>query len=219
MGPMRRVLTSCGSGLTACIVGLALHRVGMPLSSWAVYDGSWAEWGACQVRAPARGMAAWYDQGAWGGAAWARFPASLRVFRVPCRPARTLRLSSSGPTVVRRWCHQANDRDICREPRYGGKRNAAATLIPKWNAARHSCWTWGVEPLHLGQGIWQQLELKFCWLCWLICRSTWLEDCLYTFSGSANVDLGVFLSGLRLAHYLTLLAPATSKFWQLLLPW
>lgn len=40
------VVTSCGSGLTACVVGLAMHQVGLPLSKWAVYDGSWSEWGA-----------------------------------------------------------------------------------------------------------------------------------------------------------------------------
>lgn len=39
------IVTSCGSGLTACIVGLAMHQLGMPLSRWAVYDGSWSEWG------------------------------------------------------------------------------------------------------------------------------------------------------------------------------
>ncbi|CAE8741392.1 unnamed protein product [Polarella glacialis] len=42
----QQVVTSCGSGMTACVVGLALHQVGLPLGRWAVYDGSWSEWGA-----------------------------------------------------------------------------------------------------------------------------------------------------------------------------
>ncbi|MEO0622852.1 MAG: 3-mercaptopyruvate sulfurtransferase [Pseudomonadota bacterium] len=38
------VITTCGSGVTACILSLALRRIGH--SRNAVYDGSWAEWGA-----------------------------------------------------------------------------------------------------------------------------------------------------------------------------
>ena len=38
------VITSCGSGITAAIINLALERVGK--TDHALYDGSWAEWGA-----------------------------------------------------------------------------------------------------------------------------------------------------------------------------
>lgn len=37
------IVTSCGSGITAAVLALALERIGH--SDWALYDGSWAEWG------------------------------------------------------------------------------------------------------------------------------------------------------------------------------
>lgn len=40
----RPITTSCGSGVTACVLTLALNVAGFP--GVAVYDGSWAEWGA-----------------------------------------------------------------------------------------------------------------------------------------------------------------------------
>jgi len=42
--PAKPVVTSCGSGVTACILGLGLHLTGR--DDWAVYDGSWTEWGS-----------------------------------------------------------------------------------------------------------------------------------------------------------------------------
>ena len=41
--PAKPIATSCGSGVTACILGLGLHLIGR--DDWAVYDGSWTEWG------------------------------------------------------------------------------------------------------------------------------------------------------------------------------
>ncbi|MEM9147182.1 MAG: 3-mercaptopyruvate sulfurtransferase [Pseudomonadota bacterium] len=40
----RPIVSTCGSGVTACILSLALRRIGHGRN--AVYDGSWAEWGA-----------------------------------------------------------------------------------------------------------------------------------------------------------------------------
>lgn len=47
------VITTCGSGVTASVLALALARLGH--DDWAVYDGSWAEWGADHTRPLATG--------------------------------------------------------------------------------------------------------------------------------------------------------------------
>ncbi len=38
-----RIITTCGSGITACVLALALYHLGY--DDVAVYDGSWSEWG------------------------------------------------------------------------------------------------------------------------------------------------------------------------------
>ena len=51
----RPVVTSCGSGVTACVVAFALHLIGK--DDVALYDGSWAEWGADPETPKAQGPA------------------------------------------------------------------------------------------------------------------------------------------------------------------
>ncbi|WP_151720614.1 3-mercaptopyruvate sulfurtransferase [Gemmobacter serpentinus] len=46
-------ITSCGSGVTAAILSLALERIGH--RNWALYDGSWAEWGMYEDLKVAKG--------------------------------------------------------------------------------------------------------------------------------------------------------------------
>ena len=41
--PDKPVVTSCNSGMTACVLAFGLHRAGA--GDFAVYDGSWLEWG------------------------------------------------------------------------------------------------------------------------------------------------------------------------------
>lgn len=43
IGERRRLIFTCGSGVTACIPAFAAHLAGY--SDVAIYDGSWAEWG------------------------------------------------------------------------------------------------------------------------------------------------------------------------------
>jgi thiosulfate/3-mercaptopyruvate sulfurtransferase len=44
------VYATCGSGVTACAIALSLYTLGH--KDIAVYDGSWAEWGALDANRP-----------------------------------------------------------------------------------------------------------------------------------------------------------------------
>jgi thiosulfate/3-mercaptopyruvate sulfurtransferase len=46
----KRIITSCGSGVTACVLALGLYRTGR--TDISVYDGSWSEWGATESCTP-----------------------------------------------------------------------------------------------------------------------------------------------------------------------
>jgi len=50
LSPESRIITTCGSGVTACVDALALHILGF--DKVAVYDGSWSEWGAIENNKP-----------------------------------------------------------------------------------------------------------------------------------------------------------------------
>ncbi|MCD8497895.1 MAG: hypothetical protein LRZ85_07335 [Alphaproteobacteria bacterium] len=48
--PGQKVITTCGSGVTACVIALALYELGYP--DVPVYDGSWSEWGMPESGTP-----------------------------------------------------------------------------------------------------------------------------------------------------------------------
>lgn len=43
--PGAKVISSCGSGVTAATIAFTLYRLGWSLKDLAIYDGSWSEWG------------------------------------------------------------------------------------------------------------------------------------------------------------------------------
>ena len=46
VGTKKRVICSCGSGVTACTVAVALEECGRDPRETYIYDGSWLEWGS-----------------------------------------------------------------------------------------------------------------------------------------------------------------------------
>lgn len=49
------MVTTCGSGITACVLAFSANRIGK--KDWAVYDGSWADWGSDPATPKATGAA------------------------------------------------------------------------------------------------------------------------------------------------------------------
>lgn len=49
------LVTTCGSGITACVLAFSANRIGK--KDWAVYDGSWADWGSDPATPKATGAA------------------------------------------------------------------------------------------------------------------------------------------------------------------
>ena len=46
VGTNKRVICSCGSGVTACPMAVALEECGRDPRETYIYDGSWLEWGS-----------------------------------------------------------------------------------------------------------------------------------------------------------------------------
>eukprot|EP00562_Extubocellulus_spinifer_P008689 CAMPEP_0178505254 /NCGR_PEP_ID=MMETSP0696-20121128/19032_1 /TAXON_ID=265572 /ORGANISM="Extubocellulus spinifer, Strain CCMP396" /LENGTH=359 /DNA_ID=CAMNT_0020134551 /DNA_START=8 /DNA_END=1087 /DNA_ORIENTATION=- len=42
----KKIICSCGSGVTACVVATALEQCGRDAAGTYIYDGSWSEWGS-----------------------------------------------------------------------------------------------------------------------------------------------------------------------------
>ena len=42
MTKKKKIICSCGSGVSACTLALTLSLIG--INNWSVYDGSWTEW-------------------------------------------------------------------------------------------------------------------------------------------------------------------------------
>jgi len=58
-----KIITSCGSGVTAAVITLALTEAGRPFESAALYDGSWTEYGGLTTSEIALGNVNVYDLG------------------------------------------------------------------------------------------------------------------------------------------------------------